>query len=121
MTHSTITADFSKALREFKNQADWVGLRFYSEKSSHHFIRNENPEANISKRDQGVMIEVMIDGHLGYAATSDLTPDGMKAAFNKAKSLSTHAAQVKEAETPEKPLNRRRDVVIVGAGFFLIP
>lgn len=98
MTRSTISANFTKSLNEFKNQVDWVGLRFYSENTTQHTIRNENPESHSSKRDQGIMIEVMVDGHLGYAATSDLTPEGMKAAFSKAKALSAQAARVKAAE-----------------------
>lgn len=98
MTRSTISANFTKSLADFKNQVDWVGLRFYSEKTNQHMIRNEHPESHSSKRDQGVMIEVMVDGHLGYAATSNLTPEGMKHAFNKARELSTQASRVKAAE-----------------------
>lgn len=93
MTPST----FSTALTEFKKQVDWVGLRFYSEKASRQVVRNENLEYHGSSHDQGIMIEVMIDGHVGYAATSDLTPEGLKAAFNKAKTFSTQASGFKAA------------------------
>lgn len=102
MTQNLIQANFSKALAEFKNQVDWVGLRLYTEKTTRHLIRNENPESNTSQWDQGVMIEVMIHGHLGYAATCDLTPEGMQAAFTKAKILSTQASQFKAAEFNEE-------------------
>lgn len=98
MTQNLIQANFTKALSDFKNQVDWVGLRFYTEKTTNHVIRNESPDAHESQRDQGIMIEVMIDGHLGYAATSDLTTEGLKAAFTKAKALSTQAASFKAAE-----------------------
>ena len=93
MTRSTISANFTTSLKEFKNQVDWVGLRFYSEKTNQHTIRNEHPESHSSKRDQGVMIEVMVDGHLGYAATSNLTPEGMKHAFNKARTFNSSLAR----------------------------
>ncbi|WP_413288797.1 TldD/PmbA family protein [Bdellovibrio sp. HCB337] len=103
MTQNLIQANFTKALSDFKNQVDWVGLRLYTEKTTTHVIRNENPEEHNSQKDQGVMIEVMIDGHVGYAATSDLTPEGMKAAFSRAKTLSTQSSQFKVAEfTPEE-------------------
>lgn len=98
MTQNLIQANFSKALADFKTQVDWVGLRFYGEKTTNHLIRNETPESHSSQRDQGVMMEVMIHGHLGYAATSDLTPEGLKAAFAKAKTLSRQAASFKAAE-----------------------
>lgn len=98
MPQALITADFSQALSDFKTQVDWLGLRFYSEKTTRHVIRNENPEAHLANLDQGVMLEVMIDGHLGYAATSDFTSEGLKTAFQKAKALSTQAARYKAAE-----------------------
>jgi predicted Zn-dependent protease len=94
MTHF----NFEKTLSSFKNQVDWVGLRFYREKSNLYHIRNEHPESTRTELDQGVMVEVMTDGHLGYAATSDMTPDGIKQAFAKAKTLSTQASRFKAAE-----------------------
>lgn len=98
MSQSLIHVDLSKVLADVKNQADWVGLRFYSENTINHSIRNEAPDSLSSHQDQGLMMEVMIDGHIGYAATSDLTSEGLKAAFAKAKSLSTQAARFKAAE-----------------------
>ncbi|MGZ3744526.1 MAG: TldD/PmbA family protein [Pseudobdellovibrionaceae bacterium] len=98
MSQALITANFQKALADFKTQVDWVGLRFYSEKTTRHLIRNENPEAHISQLDQGAMLEVMIGGHLGYSATSDFTPEGLKTAFQKAKVLSTEASRFKVTE-----------------------
>jgi predicted Zn-dependent protease len=66
------------------------------------------PESHSSQRDQGVMVEVMVEGHLGYAATSDLTPEGIKAAFTKAKALSTQASRYKAAEfnQEQRPASR---------------
>ncbi|HEY8270596.1 MAG TPA: TldD/PmbA family protein [Pseudobdellovibrionaceae bacterium] len=108
MSQALITVDFSKSLSDFKTQVDWVGLRYYSEKTTRHLIRNENPESHSSQQDQGVMLEVMIDGHLGYAATSDFTPEGLKTAFQKAKLLSTQAARFKAAEfsQEQRPASR---------------
>lgn len=88
---------FSKSLTEFKKQVDWVGLRFYSEKAHRQVVRNENLEFHGSNHDQGIMIEVMVDGHVGYAATSDLTPEGLRAAFLRAKTFSTQSSHFKVA------------------------
>lgn len=98
MTHELIQADFSKILSQLKTQADWIGLRFYSEKSNVQMVRNETLDTHAAQLDQGLMVEVMVDGHLGYAATTDLTPEGITQAFQKAKSLSTQAARFKAIE-----------------------
>ncbi|MBC7372010.1 MAG: TldD/PmbA family protein [Bdellovibrionaceae bacterium] len=89
MTHF----NFEKSLSSFKKQVDWVGIRYYRELTKGLFVRNENVERNTSNIDQGVMIEVMVEGHFGYAATSDLTSDGLKEAFTKAKTLSTQSTR----------------------------
>jgi predicted Zn-dependent protease len=104
MTHF----NFEKTLSSFKNQVDWVGLRFYREKANELVVRNENPENNQTTLDQGIMVEVMVDGHLGYAGTSDLTPEGIKQAFQKAKNLSTQSARFKAAEfsQEQRPASR---------------
>ncbi len=93
MTHF----NFESSISKFKNQVDWLSLRFYREKSHSYFVRNEHLEECRTELDQGVMIEVMVNGHLGYAATSDMTTDGIKQAFLRAKKLSTHASAYKAA------------------------
>ncbi len=98
MTQSHITANFFNAISDFKKQVDWVGLKFYSEKTTRHVIRNENPESHATQLDQGIMVEVMSGGHLGYAATSDLTPEGLARAFQKAKALTNQASYFKATE-----------------------
>lgn len=94
MTHF----NFESSIAKFKDQADWMGLRFYREKSHDYFVRNERLESCQTNLDQGIMIEVVVNGHLGYAATSDMTSDGIKQAFLRAKSLSQQAAPFKAAE-----------------------
>lgn len=90
--------NFEKSLSSFKKQVEWVGLRYYRESTQKIFVRNETIERNGSSLDQGVMVEVMVNGHFGYAATSDLTPDGLKEAFIKAKTLSTQCSQYRAHE-----------------------
>lgn len=95
MTHF----NFAKALSQFKTQVDWVGFRYHREKHNDLAVRNENPEFVQTFIDQGLMIEVLVDGHIGYSATSDLSPEGLQAAFEKAKLLSKVAAQYKVSES----------------------
>lgn len=90
--------NFEKSLSVFKQQVDWVGLRYYRETTKRLFVRNDTVEKNSTNVDQGIMVEVLVDGHFGYAATSDLTADGIKSAFAKAKTLSTQSTSHKAYE-----------------------
>ena len=73
-----------KALNENKSAADWVGIRYSREVTGQHAVRNDKPLSNSTVVDEGVMVEVMIDGHIGYAATADLSEAGLKRAFKSA-------------------------------------
>ncbi|MFN7729340.1 MAG: TldD/PmbA family protein, partial [Bdellovibrio sp.] len=65
-------------------------------------IRNQKPDSQNYSLERGVQIEVMVDGHLGYASTSDLTETGLKRAANRAAQLSKKAATAKVFNfTPE--------------------
>ena len=68
-------------LKPIKNSADWVALKFFSEKTTMRSLRNEAPDRNATEWDIGVRVEVLVDGQFGYAGTSDLTPDGVSRAF----------------------------------------
>ncbi len=73
-----------KLLRQLPSTADWIGLRFVEESTQWRSVRNMRPEDNQVKFERGVMIEVLIHQHLGYAATSDLSNEGLKEAFHRA-------------------------------------
>jgi predicted Zn-dependent protease len=72
-----------------------VGLRFVQEANQSRSIRNQKPDSQNYSLERGVQIEVMVDGHLGYASTSDLTESGLKRAANRAAQLSKKAAMAK--------------------------
>lgn len=84
--------DLHKLLKDLKGSADWVSLRHVSEKTTHRMIRDEKPDANTTSFDNGIMVEVLVDGHFGYAGTSDLTESGVKRAFAKAVTLARTSA-----------------------------
>ena len=72
------------ALQHARNQAEWAGIRYSRETTTHRMVRNELPEKNESFLDEGAMCEVLVDGHFGYAGTSDLSPEGLKRCFDRA-------------------------------------
>ena len=60
--------------------ADWVGIRAMREDRRQRSHRDGNPESNRRSRHQGAMVEVMVNGQLGYAATNHLSVDGLRQA-----------------------------------------
>ena len=79
-------------LRTHQSKADWIGVRFVNEKSTSFSIRDDKPEGHSTSSDEGVMVEVLIDGHLGYGATPDLSIAGLERAFEKAVAVTKVAA-----------------------------
>lgn len=72
---------------KYKNSADFVAFKFIKEKTRDFSVRNGKTEDLSEFNDQGLMIEIMINGHMGYGATGELTPEGIKKAFNKARAM----------------------------------
>jgi predicted Zn-dependent protease len=72
------------ALEYARNKAEWAGLRYSRETTATRVVRNDKPEKNESSLEDGVMCEVLVDGHFGYAATADLSPEGIARAFDRA-------------------------------------
>lgn len=92
-------------LAQHKTSADWIGLRSVRELTSYRVVRLDQPDKNYTDLDQGVMIEVLINGHFGYAGTADLSRDGLKRALDRAIE-STRAASQKRVfnfTTEERP------------------
>lgn len=63
---------------------DWIGLREVSEITTERMVRDQRPEDNHRQTTHGVMIEVLNNGHFGYASTPDLSEEGLQAAAKKA-------------------------------------
>jgi predicted Zn-dependent protease len=87
--------NLQKILQTFTDQADWVGLRFVQENTHTRAVRNGRPEENQVTFDRGLMIEVLVDGHFGYAGTSNLSPQGLQKAFAQAKTLAQSGSRHK--------------------------
>lgn len=92
------------ALEQARKSCEWAGLRYSRELTTSRVVRNDQPEANQSSLEEGVMAEVLVDGHIGYAATADLSPEGIRAAFDRA--LATTRATAKHKVFSFTPATR---------------
>ncbi len=73
--------------KNLKTSADWYSLREVFESNNIQIARDGHPENNHVSTTHGVMVEVMIKGHLTYVATSECTTVGIQKALDKAVSL----------------------------------
>ena len=90
------------ALQYARTLADWAGLRYSRETTTHRVVRNELPETNQSFLDEGVMCEVLVDGHFGYAGTSDLSAAGLRRCFDRAVATTRATSRQKVFSFTEK-------------------
>jgi predicted Zn-dependent protease len=93
-THHQMAQLLQTEFNKFKSSADFVAFKFVKEKTRDFSVRNGKTEELNDFIDQGLLIEVMNNGHMGYGATSELTSEGIKYAFNKARSMTDTASQL---------------------------
>lgn len=74
---------------------EWAAIRYSRENTTYRMIRNDKPERNTSALDEGVMVEVLVNGHIGYAATADMSREGILKAFEKAIATTKSASNTK--------------------------
>ncbi|MFM2062126.1 MAG: hypothetical protein RLZZ507_1796 [Cyanobacteriota bacterium] len=65
--------ELTTAISNFNIPADWIGIRAVKETTRTHFVRDGLPQSNGKSLTMGAMIEVMVNGSIGYAATNSLT------------------------------------------------
>lgn len=78
--------------KKYKSAADFVSFKLVREKTRDYAVRNGKAEDLTEFIDLGLMIEIMVDGHIGYGATSELSSDGIKNAFERALKMTRSAA-----------------------------
>ncbi len=71
---------------------DYASVRFSEERGEYLSVRRGVVEPVTTSLDAGVMITVWVGGGHGYAATSDLTSDGLAAAAARAKEWAARTA-----------------------------
>jgi predicted Zn-dependent protease len=85
--------DLSKVLSSLDVPADWVGLRQVEETMTTRYVRDGNPQVNGRSQTRGVMVEVLAQGHFGYAATNRLDLGSLQAAAQVAYQQAVAASQ----------------------------
>lgn len=83
------------SLQPLAGLADWLGLRYVEEITHRRKVRNGRPEDNRVSCERGVMVEALVDGQIAYAATSDLSPAGLRRAGERAADLARRLASAK--------------------------
>ena len=73
--------------RKVAPSADYWSVRAVTEQTERISVRDDVPEPLVRQRDAGVMVSVIQNGGLGYAATSDVSEAGLKRAFANATEL----------------------------------
>lgn len=90
---NSLKADLNSVMNQLKNQAEWLAFRFVQEKTHLRSVRNEKPQESQVQFDQGIMVEVMVNGHIAYVGTSDLTVSGIENAFKIAKTQALESSK----------------------------
>lgn len=80
--------------KKYQNEADFVAFKYISEKTKDLTVRNGQPQQITHHNDEGLTIEIMKNGHIGYGATCELTPEGIQNAFHKALKMTKVAAEM---------------------------
>ena len=80
---------------KYKYQADFVSFKWISEKTKDIKVRNSKFENIHTFFDQGLMIEVFINGHFGHCGTCEITEQGINKAFERAIDLTKVFSQYK--------------------------
>jgi predicted Zn-dependent protease len=76
--------ELKKAINNIDIAADWVGIRAVKDTSTTRNVRDGIPQRNGKSTTLGAMVEVLVDGCIGYAATNSLQYDALKVAAETA-------------------------------------
>jgi predicted Zn-dependent protease len=106
--------NLSQLLQQLDINADWVGLRANRELTRKRSVRDGIPTNNGTQLSQGVMVEVLVNGQIGYAATNSFRLEDLQIAATAAQ---TRAIVASEWNLYQTPLSARPKVV----GYYATP
>jgi predicted Zn-dependent protease len=86
-------SELLKAIDTLDVAADWIGLRAVKEWVSTHSVRDGLPQRNSKSVSQGVMVEVLVNGQIGYGAVNSFQIDRLQAAAQTAYQQALAASQ----------------------------
>ena len=79
-----MTASFESTFKRILPAVDFCSLRFVEESTEQLSVRQDIAEPPQTCVDRGAMISIFDKGGYGYAATSDLSESGLRAAVARA-------------------------------------
>jgi predicted Zn-dependent protease len=82
---------------------DYCSIRYSDERGEHLSVRQGVVQPVVTSADAGVMVTVWDGGGLGYAATSDLTSDGVRRAVEQARRWARITAGISVLATSPLP------------------
>ena len=85
--------DLEKTLNDLTVNADWIGLRQVNDVTTTKVFRDAKPQSNGRKYTNGVMVEVIVNGQLGYCATNRLDLASIQWAVEMAQQQARQASQ----------------------------
>ncbi len=85
LTETSYKNQIKEKIKSWKNSCEYVGVRFVDETTQNRTAINGKLETNLITSDQGVMIEVMMNGQLASAATSDVSLESLEITFQSAR------------------------------------
>ena len=77
-------SELKKAINDISFSADWIGIRAVKETSSNCLVRDSLPQSNGKLSTVGAMVEVLVNGCLGYGATNSLEFNALQVAAEMA-------------------------------------
>jgi predicted Zn-dependent protease len=89
--------DLSQAqslIQQIRGIGDWQGLRFYTETTDERNFRNGKSDKHNIDLNFGVMVEIRVDGQIGYSGTSDLSSEGVRKAAERAFKIAKASAKL---------------------------
>lgn len=107
-TSNGATALFQKVLGQISDPSiEWIGFRQVREITKQYYVRDGLPEVNDRNDTQGVMVEALVNGQFGYAATARVSEESLLHAVSLAKIQAQTAAQftVHQFSPAQRPKN----------------
>ncbi len=85
--------DLQKILSNLNIKADWIGLRYITQKSQTHNFRDGKPQYHGRVLTKGIMAEVLVNGQIGYCATNRLDCNSIEETVRNARQRAVDAHQ----------------------------
>ncbi len=86
-------SELASILTTLDSPADWIGIRLVKEHANYRAVRDGNPQMNGRSLNQGVMVETIVNGQIGYGATNAVNAESIRYAADVAYQQALAASQ----------------------------